>query len=156
MSGYRIAVGGDDAGFDYKAIISKDLAADPRVSEVIDVGPNANTDKTAYPHFAIAAAELVAQGKADRALLICGTGLGVAISANKVQGVRAVTAHDSFSVERAVLSNDSQVLCLGQRVIGIELARRLVKEWLGYTFDPKSASAAKVQVITDYDNKVKA
>lgn len=136
MSGYRIAVGGDDAGFDYKAIISKDLAADPRVSEVIDVGPNANTDKTAYPHFAIAAAELVAQGKADRALLICGTGLGVAISANKVQGVRAVTAHDSFSVERAVLSNDSQVLCLGQRVIGIELARRLVKEWLGYTFDP--------------------
>ncbi|KAI0126405.1 hypothetical protein BJ170DRAFT_404634 [Xylariales sp. AK1849] len=149
----RIAVGGDDAGFDYKAALSEDLSSHSRVSEVIDVGPKASSDKTAYPHYAIDAAELVAQGKADRALLICGTGLGVAISANKVQGVRAVTAHDSFSVERAVLSNDAQVLCLGQRVIGIELARRLVKEWLGYTFDPNSASAAKVQAINDYDAK---
>lgn len=131
MAGLRIAVGGDDAGFDYKAILSKDLAADSRVSAVIDCGPKESADKTAYPHYAIAAAELVARGEADRALLICGTGLGVAISANKVPGVRAVTAHDSFSVERAILSNDAQVLCLGQRVIGIELARRLTKEWLG-------------------------
>ena len=65
----------------------------------------------------------------------------MAISANKVTGVRAVTAHDSFSVERAVLSNDAQVLCLGQRVIGLELARRLVKEWLEYRFDPVSLSS---------------
>lgn len=72
--------------------------------------------------------------------MICGTGLGVAIAANKVPGVRAVTAHDSFSVERAVLSNDAQVLCLGQRVVGIELARRLVREWVGYRFDPVSLS----------------
>lgn len=72
------------------------------------------------------------------AVLICGTGLGVAISANKVKGIRAVTAHDSFSVERSVLSNNAQVLCLGARVIGLELARRLVMEWLGYTFDPVS------------------
>lgn len=67
MTGLRIVVGGDDAGVDYKAAISKDLDADPRVSEVIDVGPKSSSDKTAYPHFAIAAAELVAQGKADRA-----------------------------------------------------------------------------------------
>lgn len=153
MAAFRIAIGGDDAGYAYKETLTKDLNADDRVSEVIDVGPNSASDKTAYPHFAIAAAEMVAQGKADRALLICGTGLGVAISANKVQGIRAVTAHDSFSVERAILSNDSQVLCLGARVIGVELARRLVKEWLGYKFDPSSASAAKVQYITDYDNK---
>ncbi|ORY54843.1 ribose 5-phosphate isomerase [Pseudomassariella vexata] len=151
MPGLRIAVGGDDAGFDYKTTLAQDLSTDPRVSEVIDVGPKSSSDKTAYPQYAIAAAELVARGEADRALLVCGTGLGVAISANKVAGVRAVTAHDSFSVERSVLSNDAQVLCLGQRVVGIELARRLVKEWLGYTFDPKSASAAKVQAINDYD-----
>ena len=138
MPGLRIALGGDDAGFEYKAQITKDLEADPRVASVVDVGPKTATDKTAYPHFAVDAAKLVASGEADRALLICGTGMGVAISANKVTGVRAVTAHDSFSVERAVLSNDAQVLCLGQRVIGIELARRLVKEWLGYTFDPVS------------------
>lgn len=67
MSGIRIAIGGDDAGFAYKETLIKDLNADKRVSEVIDVGPNSASDKTAYPHFAIAAAELVASGKADRA-----------------------------------------------------------------------------------------
>ncbi|MFT4284771.1 MAG: RpiB/LacA/LacB family sugar-phosphate isomerase, partial [Protaetiibacter sp.] len=82
---------------------------------------------------------------------VCGTGLGVAIAANKVPGIRAVTAHDGFSVERAVLSNDAQVLCLGQRVIGVELARRLVREWLDHRFDPRSASAEKVAVIGRYE-----
>ena len=106
---------------------------------------------TAYPRVAIAAAELVAAGEADRALLICGTGLGVAIAANKVAGIRAVTAHDSYSVERGVLSNDAQVLTMGQRVVGIELARRLVREWLTYRFDPSSASAEKVAVIGEYE-----
>lgn len=109
-------------------------------------------DTTAYPHRAVDAAKLVAEGKCDRALLICGTGLGVAISANKVKGVRAVTAHDSFSVERGVLSNNAQVLCMGERVIGLELARRLAREWLGYVFDDKSASAKKVAAITSYEN----
>ncbi|KAL0933249.1 ribose 5-phosphate isomerase b [Colletotrichum truncatum] len=151
MAGLRIALGGDDAGFNYKAVIAADLAKDPRVASVVDVGPSSESDKTAYAHFALTAAEKVASGEVDRAVLICGTGLGVAISANKVPGVRAVTAHDSFSVERAVKSNNAQVLCLGQRVIGIELARRLVAEWLGYQFDPNSASAAKVKVIDDYD-----
>jgi ribose 5-phosphate isomerase B len=75
----------------------------------------------------------------------------VAISANKVPGIRAVTAHDSFSVERAVKSNNAQVLCLGQRVVGVELARRLVSEWLGYEFDPASASASKVAVLSEYE-----
>lgn len=88
---------------------------------------------------------------ADRALLICGTGLGVAIAANKVPGVRAVTAHDSYSVERGVLSNNAQVLTLGQRVVGIELARRLVREWLTYRFDPQSASADKVAALDEFE-----
>jgi ribose 5-phosphate isomerase B len=134
-------MGGDDAGFTYKSTLASILSADARVAEVIDVGPLSATDKTAYPHFAVAAAELVASGKADRALLICGTGLGVAIAANKVPGIRAVTAHDSYSVERAVLSNNAQVLCLGQRVIGVELAKKLVGEWLGYHFDTVSSRA---------------
>jgi len=153
MSPLRIVVGGDDAGFDYKSIISADFEKDSRVELVKDVGPLSADDKTAYPHFAVDAARLVAEGKADRALLICGTGLGVAIAANKVPGIRAVTAHDPFSVERAVMSNDAQVLCIGQRVIGIELARKLVKDWVGHTFDPKSASAAKVQAINDYESE---
>ena len=108
-------------------------------------------EHTAYPHIGVAAARIVADERADRALLLCGTGLGVAISANKVRGVRAVTAHDSFSVERAVLSNNAQVLTMGQRVIGIELARRLVREWLGYRFDMSSPSRRKVDVLDAYD-----
>lgn len=146
----RIVVGSDDAGFDYKEILKKDLEESDGVASVVDVGVDAD-GHTPYPKVAIAAAELVARGEADRALLICGTGLGVAISANKVAGIRAVTAHDSFSVERSVLSNDAQVLTMGQRVVGIELARRLVREWLTYRFDPTSASAEKVAVIGEYE-----
>ncbi|KAH7030659.1 ribose 5-phosphate isomerase [Microdochium trichocladiopsis] len=148
---WRIAVGCDDAGVSYKNAIKADFSSDPRVTDIIDVGSNETSDKTAYPHRAAAAAKLVAEGKADRALIICGTGLGVAIAANKVKGIRAVTAHDSFSVERAVLSNNAQVLCMGERVIGLELARRLAREWLGYVFDEGSASAKKVEVITELE-----
>lgn len=83
--------------------------------------------------------------------MICGTGLGVAIAANKVKGVRAVTAHDLYSVQRSVLSNNAQVLCMGERVVGLELARALVKEWLGLEFDPQSSSAAKVDDIRAYE-----
>ncbi|MGD8202122.1 ribose-5-phosphate isomerase [Ornithinimicrobium sp. W1679] len=146
----RIAVGGDSAGVGYKDALAQDLRQDERVAEVVDVGiaPGEDVD---YPHVAVRAARLVASGEVDRALLVCGTGLGVAISANKVRGVRAVTAHDSYSVERSVLSNDAQVLCLGERVIGLELARRLVREWLAYEFDPSSASAPKVAAIQGYD-----
>ena len=146
----RLVIGSDDAGFDYKEILKKDLEASDAVASLVDVGVDGD-GHTAYPRVAIAAAELVARGEADRALLFCGTGLGVAIAANKVAGIRAVTAHDSFSVERAVLSNNAQVLTMGQRVVGIELARRLVREWLGYRFDAASASAEKVAVIDEYE-----
>ncbi|KAE8827842.1 hypothetical protein PTNB73_02538 [Pyrenophora teres f. teres] len=144
-------IGCDDAGVGYKNTLKADLSASPLVSTITDVGVPESTDKTAYPHIAVAAAQLVASGQADRALLICGTGLGVAIAANKVPGIRAVTAHDSFSVERAVLSNNAQVLCMGERVVGIELARRLVREWLGYRFDGASASAKKVDAIMELE-----
>ena len=146
----RIIVGGDDAGFGYKETLKKDLEASDLVESVVDVGVSED-GHTPYPKVAIEAAERIARGEADRALLICGTGLGVAISANKVAGIRAVTAHDSYSVERSVLSNNAQVLCMGQRVVGIELARRLTKEWLTYHFDESSASAEKVAVLNEYE-----
>ncbi len=145
----RIVVGADEAGFAYKEALKADLAANDLVESVVDV---ADTPDHPYPNVAIAAAELVAAGKADRALLVCGTGLGVAIAANKVAGIRAVTAHDSFSVERSILSNNAQVLTFGQRVIGLELARRLAREWLTYTFDETSASAKKVDLICSYED----
>jgi len=147
----RVVVGSDDAGYDYKSVLRADLEDSDLVSSVIDVGVDAG-GSSPYPRVAIAAAELVARGDADRALLVCGTGLGVAIAANKVRGIRAVTAHDSFSVERAVLSNNAQVLAFGQRVIGLELARRLAREWLTYRFDETSPSAAKVSVIERYES----
>lgn len=147
---WRIVIGADEAGYDYKEALKRDLENDPRVISVTDVGVAAD-GTTPYPRVAVAAAEQVRDGAADRALLVCGTGLGVAIAANKVPGIRAVTAHDSFSVERSILSNNAQVLTFGQRVIGLELARRLAKEWLGYEFDPKSASAGKVAEIDGYE-----
>lgn len=147
----RLIVGSDKAGYDYKEILKRDLQADPHVSSVIDVGVAAGAVSTSYPKVAIDAAERIARGEADRALLVCGTGLGVAIAANKVPGVRAVTAHDSYSVERAVLSNDAQILCMGQRVIGIESARKLARQWLTYTFDPTSHSKANLDDICAYE-----
>jgi ribose 5-phosphate isomerase B len=151
----RIVVGSDDAGYQYKEVLKADLEANPDVVLVEDVGVDAESH-TPYPTVAIAAAEMVADGRADRALLVCGTGLGVAIAANKVPGVRAVTGHDSFSVERAVLSNNAQVLTFGQRVIGLELARRLAREWLTYEFDDASPSANKVAVLSDYERHLRA
>ncbi len=147
----RIVVGSDDAGYQYKEALKGDLdRASAGRRRSVDVGVDAD-GHTAYPEVAIAAAELIAAGQADRGLLICGTGLGVAIAANKVPGIRAATAHDSYSVERSVLSNNAQVLALGQRVIGLEVARRLVREWLTYDFDESSASGLKVALISAYE-----
>ncbi|MCJ1443627.1 MAG: hypothetical protein MMC23_004126 [Stictis urceolatum] len=151
----RYAIGCDNAGVSYKTAVSSVLSSHPLVASVHDVGVASNDDQTAYPNVAIGAAELVAKGEVDRALLICGTGLGVAISANKVRGIRAVTAHDSFSVEKSITSNNAQVLCMGERVVGLELAKRLAGEWVTYRFDESSASAAKVEALTDYEKKTK-
>lgn len=150
MPAWRIVVGSDDAGFDYKEVVKKDLETSDLVASVADVGVDAD-GHTNYPTVATNAAEMVARGEADRAILFCGTGLGVAVAANKVKGIRAVTAHDSFSVERSILSNNAQVLCMGQRVVGIEQARRNVREWLTYVFDETSASNDKVREICSYE-----
>ena len=147
---WRLALGCDEAGYQYKERIKTDLEADARVIEVVDVGVEPD-DPTPYSSVALIAAEKVANGTVDRAILICGTGIGMAITANKVPGVRATTAHDSYSCERSVLSNDCHVLALGERVIGIEVARRLVHEWLGYVFDERSPSNEKVGVIESYE-----
>ncbi|RFU30141.1 hypothetical protein B7463_g6210, partial [Scytalidium lignicola] len=148
---WTVAIGCDNNGFDYKNTLKAALEADPRVIKVLDFGVNESNFSTAYPHIAVDVATAVKDGKADRGLLVCGTGLGVAITANKVPGIRAVTAHDSYSVERGVLSNNAQVLCFGQKVVGIEVAKKLAIEWLGYEFDDKSASAAKVRAISEYE-----
>src|SRR5690606_30329790 len=148
----RLLVGSDSAGLDYKNAIADDLRNDPQVASVVDLGAHPDDPgATSYPSVATRAGELIMAGEADRAILFCGTGIGVAIAANKVPGIRATVAHDSFSVERSVLSNNCQILTLGQRVIGLQLARRLAREWVGYRFDPTSHSAANVAEIEDYE-----
>lgn len=150
----RIAVGSDQAGFEYKETIKNTLKTSPYVAEVIDLGVDSNQNSKPYPYIGIKAGECISLGEVDRAVLICGTGLGVGMSAGKVPGIRAVTAHDSFSVERSILSNNCHVLSMGQRVVGIELAKRLALEWVGYTFDEKSPSAEKVKVLREYERKL--
>jgi len=150
----RLLVGSDSAGYDYKDRILADMQADDRV-EVVDLGVyEGDLDASSYPSVAIEAGEKIRSGEADRAILLCGTGIGVAIAANKVPGIRATVAHDSFSVERSVLSNNCQILTLGQRVIGLQLARRLAREWLNYFFDPNSPSGPKVAEISDYEDSL--
>ena len=151
--GWRVLVGSDGAGFGYKEALKADLSSHELVDSVEDVGVGSAGASTNYPSVAIEAGKRIAAGEADRALLICGTGIGVAISANKVRGVRAATAHDVYSVRRSVLSNDAQVLCLGERVIGLEVARVLVEEWLKVTFDPQSRSAPKVAEIVAHEEE---
>ena len=146
----RIAVGADNAGAELKNLIRRQLEAEPGV-EVVDFGVPDAADETAYPHVGLDVARAIAAGQAARGILVCGTGIGMAITANKVPGIRATVAHDSYSVERSVLSNNCQILTLGARVIGPELASRLVREWLTHEFDPASASAAKVAVISEYE-----
>ncbi|WP_446040153.1 RpiB/LacA/LacB family sugar-phosphate isomerase [Streptomyces sp. SID1121] len=147
----RLVVGSDRAGHAYKEVLAGDLLASDLVGEVTDVGVDAY-GCTPYPEIALAAARLVAGGGADRALLVCHTGLGMAIAANKVSGIRAVTAHDPLSVRAGVLSNDAQVLTLGAGVIGLALARDLTGQWLTFRFDPASRAAAKVALIAASEN----
>ena len=149
--GLRIVVAADPAAVEYKDVVKADLEADSRVDDVIDVGVQAGDD-TLYPHIGIKGAHVIKDGKADRGIFFCGTGMGMAITANKVPGIRACTAHDSFSVERLIMSNDAHVLCLGQRVIGRELARRLAHAFIGDTFDPSSNYKANIALIDAYES----
>lgn len=146
-----LALGADNAGADLKNLIANHLRTEG-LADVLDLGVTDSSDQTAYPDIGITVAQTVVGGDAWRGVLVCGTGIGMAISANKVPGIRATVAHDSYSVERSILSNDCQILTLGARVIGPELAIRLVREWLSYEFDTSSPSAAKVGRLSELEH----
>lgn len=149
--GYRVVLVGDSVGYVYKNMIKEMLEKDDRIDEIIDVGLEDGKGSELYPDLATRGAEIIARGEADRGIFVCGTGMGVSMSACKVKGIRASVAHDSYSVERLVLSNNAQVLALGQRVIGPELAKRLASEFFNYDFDPSSHSKANVDALTAYE-----
>jgi ribose 5-phosphate isomerase B len=142
-----VAIGSDDAGYRLKAIVKEVLEAEGEA--VTDYGCDSD-EPVDYPDVALELARAVARGDHDRGILICGTGIGMAITANKVPGVRAAQAHDAYSAERARMSNDAQILALGARVIGPELAKSLVRTWLRAEF-AGGASARKVDKIAAID-----
>jgi ribose 5-phosphate isomerase B len=148
-----MGVGSDAVGLPLKEHVRTALERDGRVKELLDFGVHSLEDPVPYPEIGLAVAQRVSSGELDRAILICGTGIGMAISANKVVGVRATVAYDHYSVECSILSNDCQVLCLGARVATPELATRIVTAWLGYRFDRFSPSAAKIDVIRKYEQE---
>ena len=111
------------------------------------------SDDPIYAHTAINLAEKVAAKEYDRGILLCGTGIGMSIAANKVKGAYAALASDDYSAERAVLSNNSNILCIGAFTVGRELAKRMIKTWLSVEFDSDSRSADKVKAYMEYDRK---
>jgi ribose 5-phosphate isomerase B len=148
---YRLGFGADSAGLALKTFLLAELSGSGEGYLLEDYGVGSDDDPTAYPATGLRVARAVARGEIDRAILICGTGLGMAISANKVKGVRAAVAYDAYSVERSILSNNCQVLALGARVIGPHLALAIVRQWLPLRFDEASPSAAKLAILDDYE-----
>jgi RpiB/LacA/LacB family sugar-phosphate isomerase len=127
----RVVIGSDHAGFDLKQSLAAFL---PSLGyEVLDVGTH-STAPVDYPDFAEAVAYALKEGRADRAILICGSGVGASVAANKIPGIRAAVCHDSYSAHQGVEHDNMNVLVLGSRVIGVELAHDLVKEFLAANF----------------------
>ncbi|WP_217578821.1 RpiB/LacA/LacB family sugar-phosphate isomerase [Mesorhizobium sp. GbtcB19] len=149
----KLAVAGDSAGEGLAKILADHLKDRHEVSEVsrTEAGPD-----PFYANLSDRVASDLLAGKYDRAILICGTGIGVCISANKVPGIRAALTHDTYSAERAALSNNAQIITMGARVIGPELAKSIADAFLKETFDPQGRSAGNVAAIDQVDAKYNA
>ena len=139
----KIAIGCDHAGFELKETLARQLSGDGH--EVVDVGAkhfDANDD---YPDAAAALARAVAGGQAERGILICGSGVGASVAANKIRGVRAGLCHDAYSAHQGVEHDDVNVLCLGARVIGVAVAEELVRVFLGAHFTGEERHARRLR-----------
>lgn len=147
----RLAIGCDEAAYQLKAALITHLRDKHSDITIKDFGAEEGA-AVLYPDVAYRVADAVADGAYDRGILVCGTGIGMAICANKVPGIRAAVCHDPFSAERARKSNDAQIMCMGERVIGIELAKYLVDIWLGSEF-AGGGSTPKVKRINELERE---
>lgn len=146
-----IVIGCDNAAVPMKTMLIKFLESKGIVVE--DMGCNSAEDPTNYPTVAKQVCRnIIASGYVKRGILVCGTGIGMCMTANKFKGIRAAVGHDNFSAERSVLSNDANVLCMGERVIGHELAKKIVGEWIALEFKD-GPSTPKVQEILAIENE---
>lgn len=146
-----IAIGADDAAIELKNVIVAFLQQ--RDIAVTDYLPDSTAGQTSYPDIAFQVAQAIKEGKHQRGILLCGTGIGMSIVANKVPGIRAAQCHDTYSAQRARKSNDAQIITLGARVIGPELAKTIVETWLLSEFEG-GGSAPKVARIGYYEQVV--
>ena len=145
----KIAIGSDHGGFHLKAEVVKWLRE--KQIEVIDLGAQ-NLDSIDYPDVAQAVAEEVLLERADRGILICGTGIGICIAANKIHGIRAALCHDVYSAQKSREHNDANILALGERVIGTGHALLVLEEWLKTEFEG-GRHAKRVEKITALDGR---
>ena len=145
-----VAFGSDHVGFEMKNEIIRRLGDR---YEILDMGPLAYDAADDYPDFAGAAASAVASGKAWRGILICGSGVGVCIAANKVRGARACVCHDTFSANQGVEHVDMNVLCLGSRIIGVELAWELVMTFLNAKFGGEAKHKRRLDKLMDIEKR---
>ena len=143
----KIALGADSAGKPLLDVIAAHLKTKSGL-EVVDL-----SKQGFYAEVSDGVGNAILSGEYERGILCCGTGIGVCISANKVPGIRAALTHDTYSAERAAKSNNAQIITMGARVIGPELAKAIVDTWLASEFDPKGASAENVKAIDKLDAK---
>ena len=147
----RIVLAGDSVGVVLSEVLAKHLESGG--FEVKELSRSPTGEGEYYANIAERVARAILAGEFDRGILCCGTGIGMAISANKVPGIRAAQTHDTFSAERAAKSNDAHIITLGARVVGTELAKTIVNAWLASEFDPAGPSAANVAAIGALDSK---
>lgn len=141
----RVAIGTDHAGFELKQAIVQHLADSGH--EAVDVGAREYDPEDDYPEFAFAVGDLVRRGEADRGIVLCGSGVGSNIAANKLPGVRACVCHDTYSARQGVEHDDMNVLCLGGRIVGRSLAGELVEAFLNAHYDAEFRHARRVEKI---------
>lgn len=146
----NVAIAGDSAGAPLAVEIAKHLAGREGIT-VFEVSRPPDGSSEYYANLSDRVASGVLDGTYDRAILCCGTGIGVCLSANKVPGIRAAQTHDTYSAERAALSNNAQIITMGSRVIGTELAKAIVDAYLACDFDPNGRSADNVSAIDALD-----
>lgn len=148
----KLAIAGDSAGAPLAKALAEHLATLDGLT-VSEVSTPPEGAETYYANLSDRVAKGVLDGTYDRAILCCGTGIGVCLSANKVPGIRAAQTHDPYSAERAALSNNAQIITMGARVIGVELAKAIAEAYLTCQFDPEGRSAGNVDAINALDAK---
>jgi len=145
----KLAIAGDHAAVEYKTELKAFIEGFGH--EVVDYGTN-SLESVNYSEIALNAAEKIQSGECERGIFICGSGVGVSIAANKVKGIRAVVCSEPFSAKMSRIHNDSNVLCLGARVVGIELAKMIVENWLNAEFEG-GRHQARIDIISEYESK---